>query len=79
MRNNYKTKDFQLSAYLLSKGCTLLTHSKENNITSFIFEYDRTTEDLINDYYNLQAIVEPMAYANSQRQLRSILNSTNNQ
>ena len=75
MKQYYTTKDFQLSAFLLSQGCKLLTHSKEKSVTTFIFKNDSETERFINDYFNLNATVEPMAYANSQRALRSILNS----
>lgn len=76
MRDNFKTKDFQLSAYLLAQGCRLLTHSKEKDITTFVFENDSTTEQYVKDFFNLNAKVEPMAYANSQRAIRSIINSS---
>ena len=78
MNRSYSNKDFYLSAYLISKGCPLTGHSRENQTTT-VFEFSDTSElrNLIERYYSMTGIVEPMSYAASIRSLKSVIHSAN--
>ena len=69
----YTTKDFYLSAYLIMNDHDLAGTSRIENTTLFEFEENSDLKKLIGLYYNLNASVEPMAYGNSIRTLKSII------
>jgi uncharacterized protein DUF5659 len=69
----YNTKDFYLAAYLVMKDQMLYGTDHNNNITLFEFENNSNLKKLIGQYYSLRANVEPMAYGNSIRTLKSII------
>ena len=70
-----QTKDFYLSAFLLTAGYKLLDHSRKNGMTTFLFESDDKIDDLVSDYYLMNQTVEPITYSNSVRTLKSIIHS----
>lgn len=78
MNKSYSNKDFYLSAYLISKGCPLIGHSRENQTTT-VFEFSDTVElrNLIERYYSMTGVVEPMSYGAAIRSLKSIIHAAN--
>ena len=70
-----QTKDFYLSAFLLTTGHKLLDHSRKNGMTTFLFESDDEIDDIVSDYYSMNQNVEPISYSNSVRTLKSIIHS----
>ncbi len=74
----YNNKDFYLSAFLITSGCSLVGTVKENSVTT-LFEFNDTAQlqNLIKQYYSMTATVEPMAYGAAIRSLKSVIHATN--
>ena len=72
----YSNKDFYLSSYLISNGCDLLDTKVDSGITTFVFEKDEKVERLIARYYSLKSRVEPMAYGQAIRTLKSVIHAS---
>jgi len=62
IENTYQSRDFYLSGYLLAIQQKLLSHTRENRITTFIFQDNDELQDAVNKYYNMSAIVNPVIY-----------------
>jgi len=77
MTNNYLTKDFYLAAYLVAEGVKLLSHHRNGTITTFCFNDDELLKLMIEKYYAMQSLVEPMTYSSAMRSLKSVLHSSN--
>lgn len=77
MQNLQTTRDFYLAAFLVAKGINLESHNKSNGSTLFNFPGDTNTQETIEQFYSMKARVEPLAYANSIKTLKSILHSYN--
>lgn len=73
--NHFFTRDFYLACYILSKGCKLLSCSKERGITTFCFQ-DENIAGLAEKYYSMTALVEPISYGNSMKTMKSIIHRT---
>jgi hypothetical protein len=71
----YETKDFPLAAFLITSGIPLQAHSRNGKVSTFTFSDSRQLQNLINQYYSFQASVNPIAYANTFRNLKSIMYS----
>lgn len=69
----YSTKDFYLAAYLIFSGCKLYQTEIQEKLTTFIFYRDTIIKNLVGNYYSLTGKVEPMAYGNCVRTLKSII------
>ena len=69
----YSTKDFYLAAYLIFSGRKLYKTELREKLTTFIFSQDTIIKNLVGNYYSLTARVEPMAYGNCVRSLKSII------
>jgi hypothetical protein len=74
----YTTKDFYLTAYILAMGCEMISHEKRNGVTIFSFNNTNSLQQLVARYYSLQAVVNPVAYGNSIRTLKSIIYADGN-
>ena len=44
-------------------------------MTTFLFESDDKIDNIVADYYSMNATVEPITYSNSVRTLKSIVHS----
>jgi cell division protein FtsW (lipid II flippase) len=75
IENTYQSKDFYLSGYLLAIQLKLLSHTRDNRITTFIFQDNDELQDAVNKYYNMSAIVNPVIYGQSLRSLKSLIHS----
>jgi hypothetical protein len=76
----YDTKDFPLAAFLVTSGLALQAHSREGHVSTFMFSDTHELQSLVARYYGFQAQVNPIAYANAFRNLKSIMysNTTTN-
>ncbi|MBI3103536.1 hypothetical protein HYZ05_01220 [Candidatus Daviesbacteria bacterium] len=71
---NYKTSDFCLAAYLLAKNIPLTgTVREENNRVTFVYQTSNELSLLIDKYFQMQAMVEPMAFFAAQKRLKQII------
>ena len=71
----YSNSDFYLSAFLLTRDFRLVRHTRAQGLTTFIFESDKNINDIVAEYYSMNATVEPIKYGNSIRALKSIIHS----
>ncbi len=72
----YTSKDFYLSSYLIANGCDLLDNIVEDGVTTFVFENNDEVKRLIGNYYSLKSKVEPMAYGQAIRTLKSVIHAS---
>ena len=73
MNNTYETKDLYLAAYLCAVGYTLKDNSRYNSEIYFVFEKDNTIENEALRFISRRAMVEPVAYSQAMRSLKSVL------
>lgn len=76
MEKIYPLKDFYCSAFLIASGIKLKNHYRTGSITIFEFEYTERVQSLVNAYYATNALVEPMKFGASIRNLKSILHNS---
>jgi len=76
MQNSYQSRDFYASAFLIAAGIPMKSHFRTGTITTFEFEDSERAQDLITQYYGLQAVINPATYANAIRNLKSILHGS---
>jgi len=77
INNNFTTRDFYLSGFLLAKGINLEDHQKDRtNLTTFVFSNSQALHELIGMYYAQEALINPVAYANALRNLKSMIHDT---
>lgn len=75
---SYKTSDFYLACFLLSKNIDLLNieplidNPKKMNFV-FVVEKDNIINDLINSFYNGKGLVSVKKYMHSIRDLKGML------
>ena len=76
--NNYESRDFYLSGFLMATGVQLKDWYKTGMTTTFIFNQDDGVDELIQDYYAMKAHVNPVTYGQSLKNLKSIIHSNSN-
>lgn len=79
IKNKYETKDLYLAAYLIATGYLLKNHSKFNSEIYFVFDYSSQLESDTLRFISRQAMVEPIAYSQAMRSLKSILYAVKNE
>jgi len=72
----YSSKDFYLSSFLISNKIELLDNIVEDGVTIFVFEKNDEIKKLIGNYYSLRSRVEPMAYGQAIRTLKSVIHAS---
>lgn len=60
----------------MANGCDLLDNVVEDGVTTFVFQKSDEIKKLIGNYYSLKSRVEPMAYSQAIRSLKSILHAS---
>ena len=73
--NTYSNRDFYMSSYLIAAGMQLKSYHKTNGITTFEFDNSEKLHNLVNNYYSMNAAVEPMAYGSAIKNLKSVIHS----
>ena len=76
MMKKYISKDFYLSSFLIANDCNLLDNVVENGVTTFVFQLNDEVKKLIGNYYSLKSRVEPMAYGQAIRTLKSVIHAS---
>lgn len=71
----YETKDFPLAAFLITSGLPLQSHARDGKVSTFMFSETQQLLNLVSQFYSFRAIVNPVAYANAFRNLKSIMYS----
>ena len=66
------TTDFYLAAFLLAENYQLAGHIRERGKSQFEFEGNGINE-LLNDFYQGSAVISPLAYAKTIRDLKTIM------
>ena len=69
----FKTRDLYVAAFYLAVGCPLNGHSQDKGNTTFTFIENDTLDKAVAAYSSLSASVNPVAYANAIRTLKSIV------
>ncbi len=72
----YETNDFPLAAFIVTSGIPLQAHSRDGNVSTFMFSDSQKLQDLIHQFYSFAATVNPVSYSNSFRNLKSIMYTT---
>ena len=75
MNNHYKHKDFYLGAYLISEGCSLVDHYRENGLTTFVFEDSDNLKSLVENFYTLKGTVDALSYSSVVRTLKNLIHN----
>jgi hypothetical protein len=73
-KNYFYTNDFSISVVLLLKGFELVTVTKEDErFGKFVFIFRQSTEinNLIKDYWLHRVSIDPLAYENFRKNLKS--------
>jgi len=73
--DTYTNRDFYMSSYLIAAGMQLKSYHKTNGITTFEFDNSEKLHNLVNNYYSMNAAVEPMAYGSAIKNLKSVIHS----
>jgi hypothetical protein len=77
--NQYTSRDFYLSAYLLAVGNSLETYQKDyTGKTTFVFRSTPELNKQIQEFYALEALVNPVEYGNALRNLKSMIHAVQN-
>lgn len=76
MDKNFSTTDFYLAAYLLAKGCGLVSHSRHLNHSTFQFEDTPVLRLNASNYYSQKALIEPVAFGIAFKSLKSMIHSS---
>lgn len=75
--DTYSSRDFYLSAYLIAAGDDLKSYQKDEvNMTIFVFRSSPDLREHVREFYALKALVNPIAYGNALRSLKSMIHST---
>jgi len=78
-KKKYETKDLYLAAYFLAIGFTLKDNSRQNSEIYFEFEHSDSLADEALKFISRQALVEPIAFSQAMRSLKSILYAIKNE
>jgi len=78
MNELYESQDFYACSFLVAAGVPLKMHTRLGHITTFVFNNTSQVEDLLSEYYSLQAVVNPATYATAIKNLKSIIHGAYN-
>ena len=76
--NTYTNRDFYLSSYLIAAGEHLKSYNRTNGITTFEFDNSDKLQQLVNNYYSMNATVNAMAYGSAIKNLKSVIHANAN-
>ena len=76
--NTYTNRDFYLSSYLIAAGMQLKSFHRTNGITTFEFGNSDKLQDLVQEYYSMNAFVNAMQYGSAIKNLKSVIHSNTN-
>ena len=73
--DTYTNRDFYMSSYLIAAGMQLKSYHKTNGITTFEFDNSEKLQDLVQEYYSMNAFVNAMQYGSAIKNLKSVIHS----
>ena len=73
--DTYTNRDFYLSSYLIAAGMQLKSYHKTNGITTFEFDNSEKLQELVTNYYSMNATVNAMAFGSAIKNLKSVIHS----
>ena len=73
--DTYTNRDFYLSSYLIAAGIQLKSYRKTNGITTFEFDNSEKLQQLVNNYYSMNATVNAMQYGSAIKNLKSVIHA----
>ena len=73
---NFYSKDFYFSAFLIVEGFQLKSHFREKGYTTFVFENCEDIQSLANTFYSLNTKIEPIKYSQAIRALKGVIHSS---
>jgi len=77
VNKTYETADFYLTAFLLSKGLQLIsTRQVGPKKILFILKDTPQRKEFISDFYSGKATINPLAYQNQLKNLKSLIYNT---
>ena len=76
--DTYTNREFYMSSYLIAAGMQLKSYHKTNGITTFEFDNSEKLQDLVQDYYSMNAFVNAMQYGSAIKNLKSVIHSNAN-
>lgn len=79
MTNSHKLQDFYCASFLVASGFKLSGTASAEGRTIFEFDDMPDIEESIHKYYSLTATINPVAYGNAIRNLKSIIHTNSNQ
>jgi hypothetical protein len=74
---NYNTSDLYLAGYLMASGIPLKSNERESGTTIFYFEKTDKLLQLVEKYFNMQAVINPLHYGSALKILKNILYQKN--
>jgi len=75
MQNDFKTRDFYLSAYLIINSCKLLSCTHQSGISLFEFQENTKLNELVSSFYSMKGNCDALTYAGAVRNLKSIIHA----
>ena len=73
--DTYINRDFYLSSFIIAAGIPLKSYHKTNGITTFEFDNSKKLQDLVQEYYSMNAFVNAMQYGSAIKNLKSVIHS----
>ena len=76
--DTYTNRYFYLSSYLIAAGMQLKSFHRTNGITTFEFDNSEKLQNLVQEYYSMNAFVNAMQYGSAIKNLKSVIHSNAN-
>ena len=76
MQKKFESREFYSSAFLIASGVELLTTYKEGPRTVFVFEDNEQVQDLLKNYFGMQATVNAASFAGAIKNLKSVIHTS---
>ena len=76
--DTYTNRDIYCSSYLIAAGMQLKSFHRTNGITTFEFDNSEKLQDLVQEYYSMNAFINAMQYGSAIKNLKSVIHSNTN-
>ena len=75
MEQYYRTSDFYLTAYLITKGIKREKTEEEGDKCVFVFVNSIEIKSLVNDFFDGNALIDPLKYSREIKDLKTLIRS----
>lgn len=76
--DTYTNRDICCSSYLIAAGMQLKSFHRTNGITTFEFDNSEKLQDLVKEYYSMNAFINAMQYGSAIKNLKSVIHANTN-